>query len=529
MVSWRRYSKKLPPAQFVALNFALGLGHFVVVLGAGAFLPMLPYVAGSLGEGMAFAVWGQSNYVAAMGAAFLIARPIARRFGARNTALAAYLLFALSGLTVIASLSIYPLYTAARTLQGFAAGLAIAPSMMLLLEHYRRSRQRVATALWGLPAFVPFSIGPALGGYFAYVVGDWRALFVLFSALALLVAGIIWALPGGRRAPDAAQAPLGGPLRLFALLAAAVIALQTFFNIGILSDLTSREYCAWWSAAACALFGWLFWWRNGAAEAPLLDVSLFRHRNYAFGLAVLGLAFMGIQGSIVQYVLRLQGIEGYTAWHAGLLFLPLFVFSKPLSLAAQYWIHHGYDPRALACVSFIGFAISFWWMGEYVRPTTWESLLWPQLLEGAALGIFLISMTALALGNVPEAEQIRAVDTLNAVRTLLAALAITLSDILWDWYAASARNHLVGPDAGNAREWLAGLAPAAIAPPGPLFHQLQLRVVAQSGWLTFNAMFHTLAACFAGFAALIWLASATHISHRVDNLERIVETLGEEA
>ena len=526
LINWHRYSKKLPASQFLLLNVALGIGHVVVVLGAGAFLPVLPNVAASLGRGVPYAVWGQSDYVAAMAAAFLIARPLMRRYGARHTALGAYVLFAVAGLAVIASLSVYPLFTAARTVQGFAAGASIAPSLALLLEQYKSHHHRNATSLWTLATFMPFSVGPALGGYFGYVLGDWRLMFAAFSAVMLVVAGVIWALTGNStRDPDA---PLGRFFGLFALFSAAVLAIQELYNVAILSDMTTHTLSSWWIVLAFLLLAWLFWIANRESETPLIRFSLFRHRNYAFGLAMLCIAFTGIQGSLVQYVLRIQSIEGYTAWHAGLLFLPIFVLSKPMSLRAHHWIHHGYDPRLLACAGAVGFAASFWWMGEYVRPTTWETLLWPQLLEGAALGVFITAMNAIILTNVPPSEQIHAVDVINTARTITAAWIIAMSDVFWDRYAASARNHLTSPDIGNAERWIAGRHPESVAPGTAWFHELGTRVTEQAGWITFNAMFHTLAVCFAAFAALIWLASARHISHRVDDLERVVESLGED-
>ncbi len=526
LINWHRYSKKLPASQFVLLNVAFGIGHIVVVLGAGAFLPILPNVAASLGRGIPYAVWGQSDYVAAMAAAFLIARPLMRRYGARHTALGAYMLFAVAGLAVIASLSVYPLFTAARTVQGFAAGVSIAPSLTLLLEQYKAHHHRTATSLWTLATFMPFSVGPALGGYFGYVLGDWRWMFVAFSAAMLGVAGVIWALTGNSaRDPDAPLAPFFG---LFTLFSAAVLAIQELYNVAILSDMTTHTLPSWWIMLAFLLLAWTFWIANAESKTPLIRFSLFRCRNYAFGLAMLCIAFTGIQGSLVQYVLRIQSIEGYTAWHAGLLFLPIFVLSKPMSLRAHRWIHHGYDPRLLACAGAAGFAASFWWMGEITRPTTWETLLWPQLLEGAALGMFITAMNAIILTNVPPPEQTHAVDVINTARTITAAWIIAMSDVFWDRYADSARNHLTAPDVGNVHRWIAGRYPESIAAGTAGFHELGTRVTEQAGWLTFNAMFHTLAGCFAAFAALIWLASARHISHRVDDLERVVESLGED-
>lgn len=526
LIPWRHYSKKLPASQFLLLNAALGIGHIIVVLGAGAFLPILPNVAASLGRGVPYAVWGQSDYVAAMAAAFLIARPLMRRYGAKRTALGAYVLFAVAGFAVIASLSVYPLFTAARTVQGFAAGASIAPSLALLLEQYKGHHHRTATSLWALATFMPFSVGPALGGYFAYVLGDWRLMFVTFSVAMLLVAGIIWALTGNSARDP--QAPLAPACRLFVLFAAAALAIQELYNVAILSDMTTHTLSSWWIVLIFLLLGALFWIANAASDTPLIRFSLFRHRNYAFGLAMLCIAFTGIQGSLVQYVLRIQSIEGYTAWHAGLLFLPIFVLSKPMSLRAHYWIHHGYDPRLLACAGAVGFAASFWWMGETIRPATWEMLLWPQLFEGAALGVFITAMNAIILANVPPAEQIHAVDVINTARTIAAAWIIAMSDVFWDRYADSARNYLISPDTGNLQRWIADRFPDPVAPGTPWFHELGARLTQQAGWLTFNAMFHTLAVGFAAFAALIWLASARHISHRVDDQERIVESLGED-
>lgn len=239
---------------------------------------MLPYVAGSLGEGLPFAVWGQSNYVAAMGAAFLISRPIMRKFGPKNAAIGAYLLFAISGYLVLICIPVYPAYTVARTLQGFAAGLSITPSLFLLLEQYKAPKHKVAISLWSLAAFTPFSVGPAIGGYFAYVLGDWRLLFVLFSSLSFMVVGIIWALLGAKADHQDKTYQLSKHLLIFALFIAAVISVQSFFNVGMLTDLTDRKYTSWWIVSAILIFMWLFWIANSEVKTPL---CIFRSSNIA--------------------------------------------------------------------------------------------------------------------------------------------------------------------------------------------------------------------------------------------------------
>ncbi len=509
------YSRILPAPQFVLLNLALGIGHFLVLLNAGAYLPMLPYVSGSMGEGIAYVVWGQSDYFTAMGSAFLIARPLMQRYGPKNVAIFAYLLFSASSISALLSVSHFAVFTAIRVVQGFAAGISIIPSFFLLLEYYREEKQQTAISLWGLALFIPFSIGPALGGWLAYKMGDWRLLFFFSCFISLLVAGILWALLADWE--DKTDRSASPPYRLFFLFFAAAITLQEFFDVGLLSDLSSRFPELWWLFIAFALLSWLFWFENGRSANPLVRFSLYSRPNYASGMLILCLAFMAFQGAVVQYVIRLQVVEGYTAWHAGLLFLPVFVFSKPLSILAQYLIREGADPRLLASLSFSGFSVCFWWISGYMRPATWETLLLPQFLMGAALGLFFVSMTAISLGHVSKAEQMHAVDLLNTARNLSAGLAITFSDIGWDRLSDLELNRLDSPDVSNSWRFA-----SSFEGPARLLHE---KIGLEASLLTLNDLFYLLSLFFVILAASIWLFRR-QVSKDPDMT--LLENLGEE-
>ncbi|OIQ98612.1 multidrug export protein EmrB [mine drainage metagenome] len=527
ILKWGHCSNELPTIQFLLLNIALGIGHFIILLSAGAYLPMLPYIAGSVGEGIPYTVWGQSNYFTAMGAAFLIARPLMRRFGPRDIAITAYLVFAVSSLMVLLTTQVFPLMTTARTLQGFSAGLSLSPSFYLLLGHYKKTKQHVAIGLWGLAAFTPFSIGPALGGYCAYILGNWRILFLLGGGISLFVASIIWAILEEKDADIDPTFFIRPHLRIFAIFAIACLCLQSFFNVGLLSDLTSRESELWWSGLFIILWFSIFLIVNSNEKGLLIDFNIFKYPNYLISMIILCLGFMALQSSIVQYLIRLQTVEGNTAWHAGLIFLPIFVFSKPLNLLAQYLIHHGYDPRMLASISFFSFAFSFWWMSGFVRPAPWESLIWPMLLEGAAFGLFLISMTSIALGNVPAEKQLHAVDLLNSARNICAGLAITISDLCWDHYISHVRSYLSAP-IDLDHDFLTGFLNYSNFSAVAGQQLIHLKIIKQSGLLTINAMFYTLALIFGALGVAIWIASPKHIIHKKIVLDSMVESIGEE-
>ena len=517
MIDCAKYSRILPPAQFILLNLALGTGHFLVLLNAGAYLPMLPYISGSAGEAIGYVEWGQIDYFTAMGASMLIARPIMQRFGPKNASIFAYMLFSMASLAALFVIPYFSVYTAVRVIQGFAAGISIVPSFFLLLEYYRETEQKTAISLWSLALFVPYTVGPALGGWFAYVMGDWRLLFEASAVIALAISGTIWALLADwEDKPKRGRRAFFSSLFLFALFCSASIALLSFFDVGILTDITSKEHALWALFMAFLLLSWLFWLKNGEARHPLIRFSLFSHANYGFSMAILCFSFMCFQGSIVQYLLRIQLVEGYTAWHAGLIFLPLFVFSKPLNMLAQKLIHNGMDPRLPASIALLAFAASYWWISGYVRPTPPDALLWPQFLMGAAMGLFFVSMTALALSHIPKNEQVHAVDMLNAFRTLSAALGITVSDIAWDLINDHEQNRLATPDSANAFRFALSF---------DNLHLMHEKFGLEAALLTLNDFFYLLSVVFVILAAIVWLLRP---DARKEPEMVIIENLGEE-
>ena len=519
---FKKSSRILPPAQFVLLNLVLEIGHFLVLLNAGAYLPMLPNVAGKIGNGLAYAVWGQTDYFTAMGAAFLVTRDLMRRFGPKVVTISAYLLFATASLMAALATDHLFLYTALRVTQGLAAGMSIIPSFFLLLEYYRIKQQKIALALWGFAVFIPYSLGPVIGGWFAYVLGDFRLLFITSFFVAIFVAGTLWALLADWDDESDRAHSLIRPVISFLLFFGAALALQQVFNIGLLSDLVNRLRELWQYACIAGLLGWLFWVTNSGNTNPLVRLSLFRHTNYGLGMLLLNLGFMGLQGATVQYIIRFQVVEGFTPWHVGLLYLPIFVFSKPFSVIAQRLLHRGLDPRILASLSFAIVAICFYWIAEYNRPATWESMLWPQLWLGMAMGLFFVSMTAISIAYVPKQDQMHAVDLLNTIRNLCAGLAITFSDIAWDWMFAYEQNRATSPDTTTMQVYTAEFQSA------PMVHTLHEHIMLNIARLTFNDLFYSLSMLFATLTCLIWLTQHTpKISGKKLDFT-MLETLGEE-
>ena len=71
----------LDAGMLLALNLTIGLGHFLVLFNTGAYLPMIPRVAGSLGVDPVYVDWTQANFFLAMALAFPTAAWFLNRWG----------------------------------------------------------------------------------------------------------------------------------------------------------------------------------------------------------------------------------------------------------------------------------------------------------------------------------------------------------------------------------------------------------------------------------------------------------------
>jgi DHA2 family multidrug resistance protein len=76
------FSRRLRGWRFVLFNLTIGIGHAIVLFGAGAYIALLPHVAGDLGGILpSFGTWAQTDFMIALALAFHVARWLGCRVG----------------------------------------------------------------------------------------------------------------------------------------------------------------------------------------------------------------------------------------------------------------------------------------------------------------------------------------------------------------------------------------------------------------------------------------------------------------
>ncbi len=497
--------------QFVLFNLVLGLAHMVVLFNAGSYVALLPHAAGDLGGVLpSFGTWAQTDFLIALAIAFPIARWLSCRYGESRVFVGAFIAYAAaSGLCAIDS-SITT-FVPARILLGFAGGVTLPLGQSLLLKEYPDRLKSMGLAIWGLFTLMPFTLGLATGGWIADELG-WRALFGLNIPCALLIAGLTAALLYGRTfEPRCERFDLVG----FLLLAVIFGGLQTILNEGNDFDWFDDPLLrGMLLLVIIAVPVWIVW--ELGERQPAVDLRLFTHRNFTIGLLCLALGFLSIQGLLALFVVQLQTLMGYSSTLAGMVFLPMILLGVPM-IVIMHEVAKRLDVRLLASLNAAGFAATFYWIGLFDDPQSYDQIFWPMVIEGVFLGSFFTPLTVLTLHGRSGEQMLRAAEAANVFRIAAGALGITWQGVVLfrrlPFHQLQLSDHFGGRASASydalqqvtAKLQNAGFDPAMIQ------RKLQLVIKQQAGILALNDAFLLSSYLCMGLAVLVWFAQSSHV------------------
>ena len=497
--------------QFVLFNTVIGLAHMVVLFNAGSYVALLPHAAGDLGGvSPSFGTWAQTDFMIALALAFPIAQWLADRYGEMRVFAIAFLSYAAASALCAVDGSITA-FVPARILLGLAGGLTLPLGQTLLLKEYPDRLKSMGLAIWGLFTLMPFTVGLALGGWLADEWG-WRMLFYLNIPLALAIAGFVASLLHGR------------PLELrrerfdfvgFLLLAVIFGGIQTILNEGNDFDWFDNPLLQGVLLLVIAAVPvWIVW--ELGERRPAVDLRLFRHRNFVIGLLCLALGFLSVQGLIALFVVQLQVLMGYSSTLAGMVFVPMVLFGVPL-IAIMHEVAKRVDVRLLASLNAAGFAATFYWIGLFDDPHSYDQIFWPMVVEGLFLGWFFTPLTVLTLHGLSGEQMLRAAETANVFRIAAGALGITWQGVVMfrrlPFHQLQLSDHFGGRMSASYDTFQQmtsklqdiGLDPVTIQ------RKLQLIIKQQAGILALNDAFLLSSYLCMGLALLVWFAQSSRV------------------
>jgi DHA2 family multidrug resistance protein len=340
----------------------------------------------------------------------------------------------------------------------------------------------------------------------------WRFLFYLDFVLTLVIVGTLGALLYGRGFHRRyARFDLVG----FLLLAVLLLGLQTLLNMGNDFDWLDSPFLQVIAVVLLIAFPCFIIWELGERH-PTLDLRLFLHRNFVIGIISLTLGFFSIQGLLSLLIVQIQLILGYSSKLAGLALLPLVLLSAPI-IAVMHYLCKYVDARWLVCLNCLGFAWTFYWIGLYDDPHSYEELFWPMVVEGIFLGSFFTPITVLTLHGLSGPLVMRAAEVANLLRVAAGAFGITFQGIVLFRRIHFHQLHLADHFGGRqsisydpvgqltAKLQAAGLSPSEAQA------KLGLVIRQEAAILGLNDAFLVASFIFIGLGVLVWFAYPTHV------------------
>jgi EmrB/QacA subfamily drug resistance transporter len=395
------------------------LGSTVVFLDSTVVNVALPAVSDDLDTGLSGQQWMVEAYMLTMVSLLLVGGSLGDQFGRRRIFVVGLVAFGVtSALCAVAPSSEFLI--GARALQGIAGALLVPGSLAIVAASFEGAARGRAVGTWTAWTGIATVFGPAGGGALIDVL-SWRAIFwVNLPLIAVTVALTLHAVRESRD-PEAfrgvdwlgillSAAGLGGPV--FALIE------QPGHGWG--------DPLVWVPLVAGVACFVLFLLHEARARHPMLDLALFRIRNFAVANLTTLTAYAGLIGGLFFVGLFLQQVAGYSALEAGLATTPisllLFVLSPRFGRIAS-----GAGPRMPMTVGpIVGGLGLIMLLRVDASPDYLADVLPAVVVFGLGLSATVAPLTATVLDSVEERHVGIASGVNNGVSRVAGLLAIAV-------------------------------------------------------------------------------------------------------
>jgi MFS transporter, DHA2 family, multidrug resistance protein len=343
------------------------MATFMEVLDTAIANVSLPHIAGSLSASEDQATWVLTSYLVSNAVVLPISGWIANRVGRKRFYMSCVIVFTASSFLCgiapnLGSLIFF------RVLQGMGGG-GLGPSeQSILADTFPPAKRGMAFAVYGMAVVLAPAIGPTLGGFITDHY-SWRWVFFInvpVGAISLMLSSRILVDPPHliKLKTEAAKAKVDG-IGL-GLIAVGLGALEYVLDKGQEDDwFHSRVICLFILIATVCLVTFVVWeWKS---DHPVVDVQLFRNKNFAIAnvmMLVLGITLYGSTVLLPQY---LQVWMGYSAQDSGMALSPGgFVVICLLPLVGK--LIGKVDTRYLIAFGFFTLSIALWHFAHTLYP-----------------------------------------------------------------------------------------------------------------------------------------------------------------
>lgn len=397
------------------------IGTFMAVLDSTVVNTGLPAIMGTLGASINTAEWVLTGYMLAIASVLPAAAWMADRFGYKRIYFLSLLIFTFGSFMCGNSGTIEELIFW-RVIEGAGCGAIMPVGMAIVSNAFPPEQRGMALGFWAIASAASVSFGPSIGGYLVDNL-NWNYIFYVNVPVGIVALFITAILQKETKAETAPRFDIPGFITSGIFL--------PLFMYG-LSEVNSSTNTQGWNSPVVLGSIWisaimfiLFIYFELTVKHPLINLKVFKDRNFALSNLMIFIFGIGMFGSTFLIPLYLQNNLGYSALQAGMFFIPVGIiqgFCSPTAGALGQRI----NPKILIALGLLLMAISFY-LNFFLSFMTekWYVML-SLCLRGIGMGILFTPLLTLSLANIQKDMMAQASSLTNIIRQMGGSFGVAI-------------------------------------------------------------------------------------------------------
>lgn len=402
------------------VTLAVMIATFIFVLDSTIANVALPHMAGSFGSSNEESMWILTSYLIASGIILPSVGWFSKLFGRKKFFISCIIIF--TGASVLCGLAkSLDMMILSRVIQGLGGGALMPISQAILLESFPKEKRGMAMSIFALGVVVAPIIGPLLGGW---ITDNYSWSWIFFINLPC---GIVAAFCSKMFVEDPPYAKKQGLQKIdflgFTFLIIWLVCLQIVLDKGQNADWFAANWICW--LFGISLFAMIaFIVSQLSNKESIIDLHVFKDRNFSFGTIILVLIMAVMYGSIALMPLFLQKLLGYTAFLSGYALMPRGVGSVVSVIVCGILSNKVDDRLLLSCgLAFLGAAGLMF--GMLCLDISILNIVASNFVYGLGLGLTFVPMTTLSMTTLENSQMINATGIQSLLKNIGGAIGIS--------------------------------------------------------------------------------------------------------
>lgn len=404
----------------------ISISAFMEVLDTAIANVSLRHIAGATSSTYDQATWVLTSYLVANAIVIPLSSWLSGTFGRKRYYMASVAVFSAASLLCGLAPNLAFLICA-RILQGLAGGGLQPSTQAMLVDTFPPQKRGQAMAMFGFTVILAPTIGPVLGGFITDHF-SWHWIFLInvpIGALSLVLVHVFVDEPKVLVKEREQRWRRG--IRLdtvgFLLIAVGLGFLEFTMDRGERADwFHSPLICFTAIVAGLGLVAFVVW--ELSDREPLLDLTIFKNRNFAAATGLIMIVGVILFGTTQFLPQLLQEVLGYTATSAGLAMTAGGAVTL-IAMPVAGLLSNRVQPRYLIGFALIVETFALWNMTQLNTQMSFEQAAYARMWQAVGIPFMFVPLTTVAYVGLARSASGQASALLNVARNLGGSIGIS--------------------------------------------------------------------------------------------------------